>query len=149
MNHRHHRPHHPFSASPVGLDLQGLFAHLASALQEVPNVVTTAWAPKVRVKETAEAFVIQAELPGFESKDLEISTEKNVLTIQGERVKETSQEGENVFRDERQYGRFSRSFNLPETADTDAIKASHRHGVLEVTIPKKAQTKPRRVDIEE
>ena len=111
------------------------------------SVATAQWVPRVDLRERADAFVIQADLPGIEADAIEISMDKNILTLKGERTQAEDAEGEKSLRVERQYGPFHRRFSLPETADADGIEAVSKNGVLEVRIPKKAELKPRRINI--
>lgn len=97
------------------------------------------------VKETDEALVFTGDLPGVKKEDLDIALDGNVLTISGTRASEQKKEGETYFVYERQYGSFSRSFKLPDYADREAIEADLTNGVLEVTIPKQAASKPRKI----
>ncbi|TLY52499.1 MAG: Hsp20/alpha crystallin family protein [Gammaproteobacteria bacterium] len=105
------------------------------------------WTPRVDVREEDARYVIVADVPGVELKDIEISTNKNVLTIKGERKSETTTENAKLTRIERNYGSFERSFTLPEGADAEAISASGKNGVLEIAIPKKPQAAPRKIEI--
>lgn len=111
------------------------------------NVVTSQWQPRVDIKEETRRFVIAADIPGVDPKDIEIQMEKGVLSIKGERTIESKTEEANFTRVERTYGSFYRRFALPDTADADKISASGAHGVLEIVIPKKAETTPRRIAI--
>lgn len=105
------------------------------------------WTPRVDVREEAERFVILADLPGVDPATIEMQMDKNVLSLKGERVAETPADDAKATRVERAHGRFDRRFVLPDSADADGIRASGRHGVLEITIPKKAQSAPRRIAI--
>jgi HSP20 family protein len=111
------------------------------------NVVTSQWVPRVDIKEEAERFVIQADIPGVDPKDIEIHMEKGVLTIKGERKSETKKETDKYTRVERAHGLFYRRFALPDSAHADGITASGKHGVLEIVIPKRPETTPRRISI--
>jgi HSP20 family protein len=106
-----------------------------------------AWLPSVDVREEENRFVVQVDLPGVESKDIEITAEKGVLTIKGERRSEAAK-SERVERAERVAGTFLRRFTLPETAQADAITAKQANGVLEVSIPKQAQVQPKRIEVQ-
>lgn len=106
------------------------------------------WVPSVDVHEEADKFVVRADLPGVEPNGIEITTDKGVLTLRGERRFEKRDEQKGVSRLERVEGTFERRFTLPENVQTDAISARHTNGVLEVTIPKAAAPEPRRVNIE-
>ncbi len=112
------------------------------------SAVPSAWAPAVDIREEADRFVIAADVPGVDPESIEVTTEKNVLTIKGERTVEKRDEDEGRFRRvERLHGTFHRRFTLPESADAERISAQGKHGVLEVTIPKKAQVAPRRIEV--
>ena len=105
---------------------------------------TSAFSPAFEVKETTDSFVLRADLPGVDEKDLDIAVHNGVLTVSGVRSAEERKDGENYMLYERQYGSFSRSFALPETADGDRIEASLKNGVLALTIAKRAEAKPRK-----
>ena len=105
------------------------------------------WTPRVDVREEEARYVILADVPGVAPADIEISMDKGVLTIKGERKAEPTAENGTRTRVERSYGSFQRSFALPDSADADAITASGKHGVLEIAIPKKAQAAPRKISI--
>lgn len=105
----------------------------------------TAFAPAFEVKETADAFVLKADLPGVAEGDLDIGVHNNVLTVSGSRSAEERKEGESYALYERQFGSFTRSFALPDMADGDKIGAKLEHGVLTLTIGKKAEAKPRKI----
>jgi HSP20 family protein len=107
----------------------------------------TAWAPSVDVYETENELVIKADLPEVVEKDLDVRIENNMLSVRGERKFEQKVKEENYLRMERSYGSFSRSFALPNTVDTQAIKAEYADGVLTVTLPKHAESKPKQVKI--
>jgi HSP20 family protein len=111
------------------------------------NVVTSQWTPRVDIKEEASRFVILADIPGVDPTEIEVHMEKGILSIKGERKEDARQEGENFTRVERSRGLFYRRFALPDSADPDKITASGRHGVLEIAIPKKPETTPRRITI--
>ena len=97
--------------------------------------------------ETADDFVLRADLPGLTEKDVNIEFEDSVLTISGERKSEHEEKKEGYYRVERSYGSFSRSLTLPEGVDPETVKASFDRGVLEVRVPKPEQRKPRKVAI--
>lgn len=105
------------------------------------------WVPPVDIKEEDKQFVLHADLPGVEPKDIEITMEKGLLTIRGRRAVEAREERDGFRRVERVSGEFFRRFTLPDTADSQAIKARHVNGVLEVVIPKQATVLPRRIDV--
>src|SRR5437762_4626776 len=86
--------------------------------------------------------------PGVEAKDINVTAEKGVLTVRGERRSQKQSSGDGYERVERASGTFLRRFTLPESADAEAIKASHVNGVLEITIPKRPQEQPRRIAVQ-
>jgi len=115
-------------------------------------VVTAQWVPRVDIKEEANRFVIYADLPGIDPAQIEVQMDKGILSIKGERTLPAQQEGEvregeRFSRVERQHGSFHRRFALPDSADADGIKASGHNGVLEISIPKRPETTPRRIQI--
>ena len=107
----------------------------------------TAFAPAFEVKETTEAFVVKADLPGVVESDLDIAVHNNVLTVAGSRASEERKDGEAYALYERQFGSFSRSFSLPEIANGDKIEAKLDAGVLTLTIAKKEAAKPRKIAV--
>lgn len=106
----------------------------------------TPFAPTFEVKETTDAFVIKADLPGVLEAHLDINVHHGVLSVAGHRDAEERKDGETFALYERQYGSFSRNFALPETADGDRIEAALANGVLTLSIPKKAEAKPRKIE---
>ena len=121
---------------------------LDRALGEVADNATVSWIPRVDVVEEAERFIVTADLPGVDGKDIEVTADKGVLTIKGERRAEKQASKDGFQSVERATGTFLRRFTLPESVDAEAIKASHVNGVLEVTIPKRPQEQPRRISIQ-
>jgi HSP20 family protein len=107
----------------------------------------TTWAPAVDIYETPNELVVKADLPDVNEKDIDVRVENNLLTIHGERKFEKSVSEENFLRVERAYGSFSRSFSLPNTVNAEAIKADYKNGVLNVTLPKREESKPRQVKV--
>jgi HSP20 family protein len=105
------------------------------------------WMPAMDLVETADHFVLRADLPGMSEEDVNIEVEERVLTISGERKAEQAESKDGYHRVERAFGSFSRSLTLPEGVDTEAVSASFDRGVLEVRIPKPEQRKPRKISI--
>jgi HSP20 family protein len=105
------------------------------------------WAPAMDLLETDEHFVLRADLPGMSEGDVNIELEDNVLTVSGERKAEHEDKREGYYRVERAFGSFSRSLTLPQGVDPEAVTASFNRGVLEVSIPKPEQRKPKRIEI--
>jgi HSP20 family protein len=115
---------------------------------DASSVVTSQWVPRVDIREEDNRFVIFADLPGVDPKDIEVNMDKGILSIRGERSMESRTEDERFSRIERAHGVFHRRFALPESADPEGIAASGRHGVLEITIPKRPETTPRRIQVQ-
>ncbi|KAF1008569.1 MAG: Spore protein SP21 [Luteibacter sp.] len=141
--------HVAFRRSPaLGADLRNVFDHFFGSEIAAPTAAPeSAWAPRVDIREEDGRFLILADVPGVDLADIEIQMDKNVLSIKGERKAYTSEAEGKYARVERVAGAFKRSFTLPESADADGITAAGRHGVLEIAIPKKAQSAPRRIAI--
>lgn len=113
---------------------------------DAANTPTSQWKPAVDIACHDNEFVIYADLPGVRKEQLEITTDKNVLTIKGERsAPQFESDGSRL---ERKFGEFERAFNLPETADDENIAAKFTDGVLLITIPKKAQNLARTITVE-
>ncbi|MBK1692221.1 Hsp20/alpha crystallin family protein [Ectothiorhodospira mobilis] len=109
---------------------------------------TSDWMPAVDIREEKDAYVLHADVPGVDPKDIEVHMENGVLTIRGERKAESTEERENYKRVERVRGSFYRRFSLPDTADAERISARSANGVLEVHIPKQEKVQPRRITVE-
>lgn len=106
------------------------------------------WVPAIDIVELNDRFELSADLPGVAPEHLEVTTEDDRLVVRGER-RRPEYEGElGLQRYERTLGKFERRFELPETADAEAITASSNHGVLTVTVPKKARLQPRQIKID-
>ena len=106
-----------------------------------------AWAPSVDIYENKDQIVLEAELPGMKQEDFELSIENNVITLRGERRFEKTDETDNYHRVERSYGAFTRSFTLPQTVTAEGATAEYNNGVLRVTLPKREETKARRIQV--
>lgn len=109
----------------------------------------TGWSPAVDIYETADTLVIKAEIPGVEKDDVSIEVKDNTLRLRGERKLEKDVKEENYHRMECSYGSFQRIFTLPTSVDQDKISAAFKNGVLEVTLPRKEEKKPRQIDIKD
>jgi HSP20 family protein len=136
----------------VSYEPWALFGRLQRNLDRSQNAsadsASVSWIPHVDIHEEAERFLVVADVPGVEGKDIEITAEKGVLTIKGQRTSEKKSTEDGYERVERASGTFLRRFTLPETADAEAIKATHVNGVLEVSIPKRPQEQPRRISVQ-
>jgi HSP20 family protein len=111
------------------------------------EVLRGAWSPSVDIFENKNEIVLEAELPGMKAEDVNISIENNVLTLHGERRFEKKDESDNFHRVERAYGSFSRSFTLPPTVSSENANAQFENGVLRLTLAKREEAKPRRIEI--
>jgi HSP20 family protein len=112
------------------------------------EAATSDWLPAVDIKEEENAFVIHADVPGVEPKDIDVHMEHGVLSIRGERKFDSEEEKAGYKRVERVRGSFFRRFTLPDTADAENISARVEKGVLEVRIPKQERVRPRRINVE-
>ena len=111
------------------------------------DVAISHWRPAVDIKEEDNRFLIKADIPGVDPKDIEITMEDGVLTIKGDRVTEKDEKRDDYRRVERSRGTFYRRFSLPDTANADKIEAKGRDGVLEIVIPKHDKVLPRRINV--
>ncbi len=111
------------------------------------QLAAKAWAPPVDIYETEQNVVIKAELPGIDPKDVEIRVEDGTLYLQGERKHEKEVKEENYHRIERSYGSFTRTFSLPNSVNTDDVKAEYKDGVLTLTMAKREEAKPKTIKI--
>jgi HSP20 family protein len=105
------------------------------------------WLPAMDLTESGDHFVLRADLPGVSEEDIKVELEHNTLTVSGERKEVHESEREGYHRVERAFGTFSRSLTLPEGVDADGVTASFDNGVLEVRVPKPAQSKARQIAI--
>lgn len=111
------------------------------------QVATSQWIPSVDIKEEKKQFVIRADIPGVDPKDIEVSMDNGLLTIRGERKNEETVEEDEFRRVECSYGSFYRRFSLPDTADGSKVKAKGKDGVLEILVGKKAPSKAKKIKI--
>lgn len=131
-------------------EIRRVFDHFidgAIAANDRSAKATPQWMPLVDVKEEADRFVLQADLPGVDPEAIEIHMDKGILSIKGERKTESAGEAGRYSRAERHHGSFHRRFALPDSADADGIAASGRDGVLEISIPKRPEAAPRRIQV--
>jgi HSP20 family protein len=106
-----------------------------------------AFVPRFDVKETKDAYILRADLPGIPEENVEISVVGNRLTVSGQREREADQQGDAYLASERCYGAFARSFILPDAADAGNIKAEMKDGVLTITLPKRPEAQPRKITL--
>ncbi|MGI8744324.1 MAG: Hsp20/alpha crystallin family protein [Bryobacteraceae bacterium] len=137
----------PFTESddfPTGLRL---FQDTFNRMLSEPNT-SRPWAPSVDIFETENELVLHADLPGVDMNDIDIKVENNTLAIKGERKFEQNEHHKGFHRIERSYGSFVRYFSLPDTVDTDSVKAAYSNGVLTITLPKKEMAKPKSIKVQ-
>ena len=115
---------------------------------DASSVVTSQWVPRVDIKEEGERFLIFADLPGVDPDSIEVQMDKGILSIKGERRTGAAQEGARYSRIERAHGVFYRRFALPDSANPEGVTAAGKHGVLEISIPKRPETTPRRIQVQ-
>jgi HSP20 family protein len=125
-----------------------LFEETLSRSRTEEGITASTWAPAVDIYETSEQIVLKADLAGLNREDVEIRVQDTTLTLRGERRFAKDVHEESYLRLERVYGPFERTFALATTVRADAIRATFRDGVLEVSIPKAEEAKPRRIRIE-
>lgn len=105
--------------------------------------------PRINVEETATEYIIQAEVPGIDPKDVEVQLHGNTLTIMGQKKEQEERAERHMHIREHRYGTFQRSMVLPDAANMENIKATSKHGVLTLTVPKKEEKQPKRIQINE
>ena len=111
------------------------------------SLTSSSFAPAVDVYEDEHNVTLKIEVPGIDEKDIDVRIENNTLTVHGERKIEKEEKEENYRRVERQYGSFTRTFNLPPTVDAEKVQADYDKGVLKITLPKKAEAKPKQIKV--
>ena len=114
---------------------------------EDSTIATSAWTPAVDIAEKNDHFLIKADVPGVDPKEIDISMENGLLTMKGERESEIKEEKDGYTRVERSHGSFYRRFSLPETADAENISAKTNKGVLEIKVGKKEAAKPKKITV--
>ncbi|MGB0751689.1 MAG: Hsp20/alpha crystallin family protein [Gammaproteobacteria bacterium] len=130
-------------------DVNRLFttASARRATEDGSAAATSQWTPAVDIQEESDKFVIHADIPGVDPKDIEITLDRGVLSIAGLRKAAADNETCAYARLERSYGSFYRRFTLPDVADAENVEASGNNGVLEITIPKRTQAQPKRISV--
>jgi len=131
-------------------DMFRLQDDLANVFEDRPTVRSAesyGWTPPCDIYEDGEAVLVRVELAGVDPKDVSVRFENGVLTLRGDRKLESADKRENYHRIERSYGAFTRSFMVPGTVDAEKIRAESKNGVLSVTLPKKAELKPRPIEV--
>ena len=113
----------------------------------IPNLFERRTFPRLNMRETQEALLVECELPGLRKEDLDITIEDDVLTIRGERGTAGENASQEYVRRERSFGPFERRMELPARVDVENVKAAYSNGVLEITLPKHPEAKPRKIDV--
>jgi HSP20 family protein len=125
----------------------GRLAGLQDELDQLFESPLTGWAPALDVQEDKDNFTIRVEVPGLRREDIDVSLQDGALVISGERRSEKVEEGVEIHRQERFYGKFQRALTLPEPVVADKVKADYKDGVLTVTLPKTEEAKPKKIDV--
>ena len=120
------------------------FSDLAPSFRALEGA---AFSPDFEVKETKDAFVFRADVPGVKDADLDVKLAQNRLSISGKRESEKTEKGDTYYASERSYGSFTRAFTLPEGVDADHIKAELKEGVLTLSVPKKPESQPKKIAV--
>lgn len=105
------------------------------------------WVPAFDISENEKEYVVTAEIPGIDQKDLEVTLSDGILTVKGEKKQEKEHQGDNYHRLERAYGSFHRSFHIPEKVDAEKVDASYRNGILKLTIPKAETGEVKKIEV--
>ena len=127
--------------------LNSIFSDFARPETEGDQLAAGNFVPAVDVYEDPSKLVLKFEVPGIKPEDLDIRVEGRTLSVRGERKFESDQKEENFHRIERRFGSFVRSFTLPATVDTESVQAETENGVLALTLNKKAEAKPRQIQV--
>ena len=128
--------------------LNSIFSDFNLPEGERESLAMGSFIPPVDVYEDTNQVMLKLEVPGIKQEDLDVHVENQTLTVKGERKFEKNEKEENFQRIERRYGSFTRSFTLPQTVDTSAVKANYEHGLLTISLAKKEAAKPKQVKVE-
>ena len=139
------RPWHPFRE--LEEFRQRMEEWLKPGFWRTAPVEGAAWAPPIEMYEEKDKYVVKAELPGMKKDEIEVSITDNVLTIKGERKAEEERKESNYYCCERYYGSFLRSINLPGNVDAKKISAGYKDGILEISLPKTAEEKEKKIEV--
>jgi HSP20 family protein len=133
----------------MGRGFENLFgrSYLPVWWRRFPIMEDGEWMPAIDVFEKDDKFMIKAEIPGMKQDDIDIAVTDSILTINGEKKTESEVKEEDYYKCERTYGRFYRSVQLPSAVNAGKIEANYNDGVLEVSIPKMAEAKPKKVKV--
>lgn len=128
-------------------EMNRLFMSTLPRTFDQEEMASGGWSPSVDIYESESEIVLEAELPGMNREDFEVTIENNVITLKGERHFEKKQEGDNYHRVERSYGSFTRSFSLPRTVSAEETTADFKNGILRVSLPKREEAKARKIEV--
>src|SRR5919205_392593 len=128
-------------------EVNRLFSSNMSRSFDDEGLMRGAWMPSVDIYENKDQIVLEAELPGMNREDFDLTIENNVLTLRGERRFEKKDDSDTFHRVERSYGSFTRSFTLPQTISAEGATAEYKNGVLRVVLHKREEVKPRRIEV--
>ena len=128
--------------------VNSIFQEFNRGGQNDDTITTAAFAPAVDIYEDEHKIVLKVEVPGMKQEELDIRLENNTLTVRGERKFEKEEKEENFHRIERRYGSFYRAFTVPNTINTDAVRADYDAGVLRIELAKRAEAKPKQIKVQ-
>jgi HSP20 family protein len=127
--------------------MERLFGSWPAFPEKEESLLPTGWAPEVDITETEKEFLVKAELPEVKKEEVKVTVENGVLSITGERKLEKEEKGKKYHRIERAYGRFERSFTLPEGTEPKKVTSEFKEGVLTVHLPKNPEARPKAVEV--
>lgn len=132
--------------SPLG-DLEAHFDTLFCGDRAACDPATERWAPAIDLRETEDAYILEADVPGLKREEVQLEILEDVLTIKGERTREAKEEKDHYRHVERSYGRFERSVKVPGGFNADGVEATFEQGVLSVVLPKRPEAKTRQIKV--
>lgn len=145
--------HRPWAAGPWGASFDQLRQEMDALFSRYGSApLASGWRgvfPAVNLYETADAYMLMAELPGVDPGDIHVSLEGSTVTVEGQRkIDYATREDVSLHRRERQAGSFRRAFELPAAIDAEGVEAVHRNGVLKLRLPKSAEAQPRQIPVQ-
>jgi HSP20 family protein len=130
-----------------GLVSYGRLANLQDELDRLFESPLRAWTPALDVQEDKDNYSVSVELPGLKREDIQVTLNDGALVVSGERHGEKTEEGVEIHRQERFYGKFQRALTLPAPVAAEKVKAQYKDGILTVTLPKTEEAKPKQIDV--